>query len=163
MSCLAAELRDALLVPILPPQNVIGALNLNRQMNLAQYIRKSHISQQLNPISKCPCHSMPAMAPLILLHARFCWLSFTLEILLQHIISLQAAEYFSIVRRRACWASFVSLSTSSSTSTCELHPQQSYWETCFSCLDLWYHISVPAGFDITVSKLEDKTLCTSVS
>lgn len=36
----------------------------------------------------------------------------TLLVDTQHRISLQVDMYFSIVRRRACWASFVSLSTS---------------------------------------------------
>ncbi len=41
----------------------------------------------------------------------------TFETLLQQSTSLQAAEYFSIVRRRLCCASLLILSTSSSTKT----------------------------------------------
>ena len=41
----------------------------------------------------------------------------TLLVELQHKINLQLAMYFSMVRRRACWASFVRRSTSVSTTT----------------------------------------------
>lgn len=41
----------------------------------------------------------------------------TLEVDVEHRIRRQVAMYFSIVRRKACWASFVSLSTSVSSTT----------------------------------------------
>lgn len=41
----------------------------------------------------------------------------TLLVELQHKISRHVAVYFSIVRRKECWASFVSLSTSVNTTT----------------------------------------------
>lgn len=41
----------------------------------------------------------------------------TLEVEVEQRMSLQVAMYFSIVRRKACWASFVSLSTSVSNTT----------------------------------------------
>lgn len=43
--------------------------------------------------------------------------SMTLEVEVEHRIRRQVAMYFSIVRRKACWASFVSLSTSVSNTT----------------------------------------------
>lgn len=49
----------------------------------------------------------------------------TLLVELQHKMSRHVAMYFSIVRRSACWASFVSLSTSvSNTTTIEVKPCQ---------------------------------------
>lgn len=41
----------------------------------------------------------------------------TLEVEVEHRMSRQVLMYFSIVRRKACWASFVSLSTSVSNTT----------------------------------------------
>lgn len=41
----------------------------------------------------------------------------TLEVEVEHKMRRQVPMYFSIVRRRACWASFVSLSTSVSNTT----------------------------------------------
>ena len=41
----------------------------------------------------------------------------TLLVELQHRIRRHVAMYFSIVRRNACWASFVNLSTSVNTTT----------------------------------------------
>lgn len=41
----------------------------------------------------------------------------TFDVELQHRINLQVAIYFSMVRRNACWASFVSLSTSVNSTT----------------------------------------------
>ena len=43
----------------------------------------------------------------------------TLLELLQHKMSRHVAMYFSMVRRSACWASLVNLSTSSSTTTAQ--------------------------------------------
>lgn len=48
----------------------------------------------------------------------------TLLVELQHRISRHVAVYFSIVLRKECWASFVSLSTSVNTTTVKQYKQQ---------------------------------------
>lgn len=52
----------------------------------------------------------------------------TLDVELQHRISLQVDMYFSMVLRKACWASFVSLSTSVSNTTGAGRQSQLYLE-----------------------------------
>ena len=62
----------------------------------------------------------------------------TLLVELQHSMSLHVLMYFSIVRLRACWAFFVSLSTSVNTTTTQDNHHNTNAVVMISWLDIHY-------------------------